>query len=446
MWSRGGSVSADSHPVSGAFTFSVGAPTPGVDASALGAAAGGSNVIVTALFALARLAAFGGLALLLGAAALACWCWRGLPPARVQRAAWTGWGVLAAATVAAVLLQGPYVAGLSSSHALSWDVLHTTLQSTFGKAASVRLILLGAAAGLLALPTVRHLGARMAGWLALAAALAATWSLAGHPSAGMQVALAVPLDAVHLMAGGVWVGGLMIMAVHVRRSSDDIEHAVRRFPPLAATCVGVLVVSGSYALWRQVGTLPALTGTTYGRLLLAKLGAVLALVGLGYLARWLLRRPSGPFPELGRSIATEAVLGVAVLAATAVLVASAPARTTYSAPVHATQTLQLVDSAGARTSGNLQVVVEPARRGRNALHLYVLGAGGQPRAVEEVQASVALPSQDLGPFNVTLQRAGTGHFLSYDAQFPLTGRWTLTVSVRTTDIDVTTVDFPVTVR
>lgn len=439
-------VSADSHPVSGAFTFSIGAPTPGVDASVLSAAAGGTDRVVAALFAIARLAAFIGLALLLGAAALACWSWRGQPPARVRRAAWAGWGVLAAATVAVVLLQGPYAAGLGASQALSWDLLHTTLQSHLGRAASVRLILLGAAAGLLALGAVRHLGARTAGWLALGVALAATWSVAGHPSAGMQVMLATPLDAVHLVAGSVWIGGLLILAVHVHRSSESVEHAVRRFSPLAATCVGALVVTGSYALWRQVGTLPALTGTTYGRLLMVKLGAVVGLVGLGYLARRLLRRPSGPFPELGRSIAVEAVIGIVILAVTAVLVGSAPARTTYSAPVHTSHALELVDSAGAHTTGTLQVDVEPARRGRNAVHLYVLSAGGQPLAVEEVSASLALPSQSLGPFDVALQRAGPGHYLSYDAQFPLTGRWTLTVSVRTTDIDTTSVDLPVTIR
>ena len=47
----------------------------------------------------------------------------------------------------------------------------------------------------------------------------------------------------------------------------------------------MLVASGTYQAWRQVGTFAALTGTTYGRLLLVKFLAVGLVAALGYLAR-----------------------------------------------------------------------------------------------------------------------------------------------------------------
>ena len=61
--------------------------------------------------------------------------------------------------------------------------------------------------------------------------------------------------------------------------------AVERFSPIALGCVGVILLTGTYQAWRGVGTWPALVDTTYGRLLLIKIGAMCVLIGLGYVAR-----------------------------------------------------------------------------------------------------------------------------------------------------------------
>ena len=61
--------------------------------------------------------------------------------------------------------------------------------------------------------------------------------------------------------------------------------AVSRFSPIALGCVVAIVATGTYQAWRGVGTLGALTGTTYGRLLIVKIAAMCVLIALGYLAR-----------------------------------------------------------------------------------------------------------------------------------------------------------------
>jgi copper transport protein len=68
-------------------------------------------------------------------------------------------------------------------------------------------------------------------------------------------------------------------------ATADAAQAVIRFSPLALGCVVAMVVTGTYMAWRNIGTLGALTATTYGQLVLAKVVGMCLLIALGYLAR-----------------------------------------------------------------------------------------------------------------------------------------------------------------
>src|SRR5262249_48692281 len=133
--------------------------------------------------------------------------------------------------------------------------------------------------------------------------LASTWAVADHAGTGIQVPLAVPSDILHLSAMAVWGGGLVtLVTVVLRRQASpgaarrtdqrryqaataEAAQAVSRFSPIALGCVAILVVTGSYQAWRGTGGWAALFDTTYGQLLLAKIGGMCALIALGGLAR-----------------------------------------------------------------------------------------------------------------------------------------------------------------
>ncbi|MGH7267293.1 MAG: CopD family protein, partial [Candidatus Rokuibacteriota bacterium] len=115
--------------------------------------------------------------------------------------------------------------------------------------------------------------------------------------------------------------------------------AARRFSALGLACVLVLLVSGLYNTWEQVGTVAALVGTPYGRWLLLKLGLLLPLVGLAAVNRLVVKPrltravgagdPAAAAPlmrRLHRQVVAEAVLGCAILGAVAVLGLTTPAR------------------------------------------------------------------------------------------------------------------------
>lgn len=461
-------ISADSHPVSGAFTFSVGASsTTSVSQDTLNAA--GSKT-VGVLYGIARGVAYGGFALAVGATAFLLCCWpAGAASRRVQTLIGAGWAALVAATLAVLGLQGPYDGGFGLGRVFDSAVLRTTIGTRLGTALSVRLLLLGAFGTGLAvlLPRLEQASIRMriaagAAGAALAVAMAATWATADHAGTGSQVALALPLDVVHVLAMAVWLGGLTVVVAALLRpvgggtktgSGVDpavLAPAIRRFSTIAACCIGVLVASGTYQAWRQVGTLGALTGTVYGKLLLVKLLGVGLIVALGYLARvWIahyLADRAAPdevaIRQLRRSTGLEAVLAIGVLTVTAMLVNAPPARTAFAAPV---STAAAFDTGGPNGKGSVQIFVSPAKAGTDLVHIEVVAPSGEPEAVPQLTATLSLPDRQLGPLPVSLSGAGTSHYYG-NATIPLPGSWKLAVTVRTDDIDETTVTVPVTIR
>ncbi|MFD8083757.1 FixH family protein [Kitasatospora sp. NPDC059722] len=335
-------VSEDSHPVGGAFTFSIGAPSDtSVSATALqGAKADG---VVAALYGTGRTVAYVAFALLAGAAAFTLICWpAGVARRSVQRLLMTGWVALLVSTVAVLMLRGPYERGSGIGQALDLSLVRTTLDERIGTALAARLLLLAASGVFLSLlvgqlgqpgpegedehgdggddssaeapgaaenaeaAELRELERRAArrpqreariglgvGGLVLAVALAATWVGADHASVGIQVWLALPLGLLHLIAMAFWLGGLASLLVALREGVG--AEVVDRFSKIAFGSVAVLVVTGVYQSWRGLGSWGALTGTEYGRLLLVKTGCVVAMLGVAWISRsWLARLRSAP--------------------------------------------------------------------------------------------------------------------------------------------------------
>ncbi len=132
----------------------------------------------------------------------------------------------------------------------------------------------------------------------LSLALALTWTVAEHASAGIQVPLAMTSAVLHLLAMAVWLGGLAALLTALHRAPGELPApAVARFSRLAFAAVAVLVATGVYQSWRGLGSLDALTSTPYGRLLTAKLVAVaLLLTAAAYSRRWTVR-PAVPTAE-----------------------------------------------------------------------------------------------------------------------------------------------------
>ena len=183
----------------------------------------------------------------------------------------------------------------------------------------------------------------------LGAAALVLVSASGHAAAvepGTARALAV--DGLHLLAAGVWAGGLLPLLLLLRAAgredgADARPYAVlaaRRFSRTALAAVLVLVASGTINAVLYVGTVAALVGTPYGRLLLLKLALLLPILSLAWVNRRRhLPRLGGDAATVGRPamrrlarfVGGEAALAAALLAVVAVMSATPPGL--HEAPV-----------------------------------------------------------------------------------------------------------------
>ncbi|WP_406331246.1 copper resistance CopC/CopD family protein [Streptomyces sp. NBC_00203] len=482
-------VSADSHPVSGAFTFSIGKPS--ATSVALPSAPAGDTASAT-LYDIARYVAYGGLALLIGAAGFVLACgFQG----SVRRLLLTGWWTLLLSTLALLLLRGPYERGTGVTAAFDPAVLRETLTSRPGVALVARLVLLGVAAFLPERVRVRERG-RARGALvlggALALGLAVTWAAAEHASAGIQVPAAMVSSVLHLLAMALWLGGLTALLTALYRPAEPLSTAVvTRFSRLALASVAVLAGTGVYQSWRGLGSWDALTSTSYGRILLAKLCAVLLLLaGAAWSRRWTGRlvvaeavlpapaavervavsvggsaavdagAPDGVRAEsaspdgqaatyrrgLRRSVLAEVTVGIVVLVITTVLTGTQPGRAATEAAASAvaadrpTSSTSLVpfDVGTPGGHGKVQIELAPGRVGENSVQAVILGPDGGIATVPELRLTFTLAAQQVGPIDAGLTDKG-GYWGTDTLTLPLAGTWTMKVTVRTTDIDQVTV-------
>lgn len=500
--------SADTHPVSGTFQFSVGAPSqvtgkvPGV----------GRNDSAAFLLGVMRGLGYAGLILAPGVLLVTLALWpAGLAYRRTRRMLYLGLALLGVSALGSMLLQGVAASGRPLSamwsapssldtHSRKFDTLYALrfyLLVLFGlvlvAAISTETKATARAAAVAVKPGRRPskaapapaAGPLLPRWAMFAAivastlALMTTWALAGHAAAGMQTAAAIVADLVHVLAMTVWLGGLALLTITLRPAerAGDLAAVLPRFSRLAFSCVAVLVVTGSYQTWRDVGSLDALRSTHFGHLLLIKLGAVLVVLGLGYHARrWVqgqLSPPSGswhlprlipkpvtvhaasaatftgapeapaanaplPLRRLQLGLAGEVAIAAVVLGVTAALVVSVPSRQSYVRPF--TQTLM---------ASGLQVAVriDAPRVGDTVLHVTARSTDGTPIPVTGIRGSLTQPAAKIGPLPLRLPNAtgATGNGKQdIGLTFPAKGRWVVQLTIQTSSFDATA--FSITAR
>ncbi|WP_053913059.1 copper resistance CopC/CopD family protein [Streptomyces sp. TP-A0875] len=290
-------VSADSHPVAGAYTFSIGAPSETSVSASVPAAGGG---FVGTLYGIGRYVSYAGFTVLVGGAAFVLACWpRGAGVRVLQRLVVSGWLALTGSTLVLLLLRGAYTTSGKAGDIVDLTLLGQVLQSKTGAALVSRLLLLAAGALFVAVlfgaydkradTEKRDLTFGLAaGGTVVAAGLAASWAMSEHASVGLQAGIAMPVDIVHLLAVAAWLGGLVALLAALYRAPADTPvptSAVRRFSHLAFGSVVALVATGVYQSWRQLGSWTALTGTAYGQLLIAKVLLVAVVVGIAFFSR-----------------------------------------------------------------------------------------------------------------------------------------------------------------
>ena len=317
-------LGGDGHVVAGVLTFGVRMKAPEATA-AFGARGptGAENA--------ARWLAFAALALVIGGLGFRLLVLRGPVPASFERRFY-----LVTLAGAAGVVEVAFVAFILRSDSILQLPLGTFL---YGDLRSIVRTPFGTAWVAMTLSFVLVTSLIFFAWLTerryllwpafvIAVAFASGYSLSGHsaaePNASRWSELA---DWVHLTAASLWAGGVVMLLVAVLTAREVARSAFVGFARLAPLLIAMLVAAGAYLSYLRLPELDDLWTTTYGQVLLVKLGLVALALTWGAVHHFVveprLDRP-GVFARLPRSLAGEAAVGMAVLLVAAILVNTAP--------------------------------------------------------------------------------------------------------------------------
>ena len=292
--------------------------------------------------------------------------------------------------------------------------------------------------------------------LAVAAAfLVATPALAGHASTQEPTWVLLPADVVHVTAMSLGSAGSARSCSRFppppRCSSDRSAAALLAaaccvFSPLALACVDRAGRGGTIQAIVYVGPLSDLVDTAFGRAVLIKIGLLLGLIGLGALNR---RRSLPALRESaerreppgrpGRSFAAPARRGRAD---------RRRARGDGGArqlPAAERGERGAGLGLGRRSAGRRSITrsTRPAGAKRDApLPLRLRGRRAVHRR-QGAQVDLELPAKDIGPIEVELRPAGPGHYVAPRAPFGVWGDWLVDVAMRMSRFEQDETEFEV---
>lgn len=388
----------DGHVTAGAFSFGVGVeaaalPAPGTDQG---------GVVVqrpTPLSVAGRWGFYWGLALLLGGAVAGLFVFRQAVQGTraLAIAAW----VLAAAGLVGMFLAERSSVGVSAGELLSSDR---------GELLIIRAVSLGIAG--LAVAYVASRGSRMS-LVALGVVTAgamAVHAYAGHAGAAASLRwLHVGTQWIHILAVGIWVGGLVWLWRGTRgRESDEQTAAVARFSLIAGFALAAVALTGALRAVNEVGFSPGrLFDTGFGLTVVAKVVLAGGLIAVGAYNRYrlvpALKTGSPRLRTLRRTVGSEILLAAGIFGITGVMAGLAPP-TQYGAAAASEQAGVTVTGSDFAETTRVELTATPGAAGPNTFQVRVEDVdSGDPLDARQVTLRFSIPEQpDVGRSELAL--------------------------------------------
>ncbi|MER7302285.1 copper resistance protein CopC [Nocardioides sp. NPDC127514] len=427
-------VSADGHPISGSLTFAVGAPSLSV-ASPPSTEPSRATAVIHGVLQFLQYAA---LLLVVGLV----W-FRGVivgehrvpdrAIARVQRVQILAGMVAVVALVALAPASGALQSESGPGAILTFDAWSPASVGKEWLSALVGIVGIAAALALRERPRL----AAVAGLVAICSP-----ALVGHSRAVVPAWLVTATDVIHLVAGALWLGGLVGLALTlplITRRGTVAAEIVTRFSTLAAVSLAALAVSGVLMGWRILGSWDNLLNSTYGTLLMTKIALVVAVAVMAAGNRLLVlprvRQAAGHDDTveagsmLRRAVLMEAGVLVVVLGVTGFLV-DQPPQAGAGSPGTGSATVAQTNTQAAELGDDHRVyaTLTPSGPGPNVLRLQIQDAAGEPvEAAAVPTAKLRSGDVDLGSLTLKTVAAGTWEA---EVVLPKGGVWEATVGLR----------------
>ena len=269
--------------------------------------------------------------------------------------------------------------------------------------------------------------------------LIATTTMMGH---GASTELEAPwiLDYAHNLLSSIWIGGVIFFAFVALPTITKTDNSTKekivlslipRFSGLFIIAIGILIITGPTLLWFLDDNVTSLTDSTYGKLILIKIGIAAAMIAFGGFNQIKFLRNTHDFEKLNISkriskpLKFEAGLGIALLAVVALLVnSSLPAGEIQSAD--ALQGTFGYESTLFSENAKFDVKVLPAGIGSNTISVIVSSYDNKPLDdISGMKIKVSNPQKNISPIETEITENTQDSITKYsgDATFGFAGNW-----------------------
>ena len=259
--------------------------------------------------------------------------------------------------------------------------------------------------------------------LIVALILIATTTMMGH-GASTEMAPPIILDYVHNLLSSIWIGGVIFFGFIILPAITKLDYDVRdkitaslipRFSAMIIIALGVLIITGPTLLWFLDSNVGSLTGSTYGKLILAKIAIASAMIAFGafYQIKFVTQTKhnlkfNGVYKKLQKPLKFEAGLGIALLAVVALLVnSSLPAGEVQTAD--ALQSNYGFDGTLFSENAKFDVNVVPVGIGPNKISVVVSSFDDQPLSdISDLKVKISNPQKNISPIQAEVTSTISG--------------------------------------
>ena len=304
--------------------------------------------------------------------------------------------------------------------------------SRFGRIALLRLALAALAAAALWSPRLRWAG------LAASAALAASIAWTGHAGAGTGSlgAVLIVSDVVHLVAAGLWLGGLPALALVLihgwagQARAEAARRATLRFSAIAIACVAALATSGLANSAILLGWPDDLLATSYGRVLALKVALFAGMLVLATVNRYRLT-PRLPGPQAIRRLTAttlaETGLGIGVVLLVGLLDTLPPASHLHmhAAPVKPDAAFVHIHTVEVMAD----LSIDPGQTGPSTATIRLWHEDYSPFAADRVQLALDPTFSGTGGLRREAHQLADGTWMIDELRIQSPGVWTARVII-----------------
>jgi len=290
-------------------------------------------------------------------------------------------------------------------------------------------------------------------FLIFALALISTSTMIGHGTASEQRP-AIILDYIHNLLAAVWIGGIIFFGFILLPSFSILDDkkrellsllAIPRFSIMIVISLGILVITGPTLLWFLESDVGLLLGSTYGKLILAKIAIASIMIVIGGYNQFGVQKKaeknikSGSITvhkKLIRSLKIESTLGIMLLGVVALLTnASLPAGEVQQ--VQAQEVIFGYHTVEFSQNAKFEMTINPFSSGQNTISVIVSDFDGNSLGdINGLKIKVSNPQRNIAPIEIpiTSKQDEKTSLVQYEGNvtFGFSGNWQVEIEAQRT--------------